>query len=418
MAGRMAGFGDKQAPADTPFIVRSDPAHTIHQLPKGNLSDAKPRAAASACDEAIGEALPVPGSGAVSTLKPPPQASVATARKPSAKRKRRAGASTAAKKSARGKKSNIAPHASANATDALLAANDVTLQAQDQGRGNAATRAKTGEQNQTQPSTVVGPDSEQMQVVYRMVNYMIETFTEPKLVRDIVDAVALCTAEHKKNIRTFAHLPGSILDHLLDVLEPTEFIRVFNLFKPSSVHGSGGTASTGLMSPDYNASKASNATSESNPAASGTGMNYQTSPGGLAIGSSFTMMADREYIPDLLEAAVGYGFHLAALHPDSRDVDMHTFLTQGASTVLEMNLMERRLLWKYLMNKESDNHPHHSNGASPHSRTREPFSSTPSHRSSQASMNQSDSDQSLGAVAGDFHAAQPQSPHISESVEV
>jgi hypothetical protein len=71
-----------------------------------------------------------------------------------------------------------------------------------------------------------------------------------------------------------------------------------------------------------------------------------------------------------------------------------------------------------LMNKESDNHPHHSNGASPHYGTGEPFSSTPSHRSSQAPMNQSASDQSPGAVAGDFHVAQPQSPHISESVEV
>jgi hypothetical protein len=58
----------------------------------------------------------------------------------------------------------------------------------------------------------------------------------------------------------------------------------------------------------------------------------------------------------VIEAAVGFGFHLARLHPWSMDVDLQTFLTQGAATVTQMTSFERMWLWKYLLNG-GNSHP-------------------------------------------------------------
>jgi hypothetical protein len=185
----------------------------------------------------------------------------------------------------------------------------------------------------------VGIDSSQMEIVNKMVQHMCQTTEDAKVAGDIIGIVEYCKEEHGKNDRAFAHLPGAIMDHLLEILEPEIVLRSFNLFRPSRPPSPASGAMPGAsQEKKEHKSEPPRSLFPSNPK--------------LRARQSQTniMIVESDYVPNVIEAAVGFGFHLARLYPQSMDVDLHPFLAQGAVTVAKMTSYERMWLWKYLMN--------------------------------------------------------------------
>jgi hypothetical protein len=191
----------------------------------------------------------------------------------------------------------------------------------------------------------VGIESSQMGVVNRVVDYMCHTTQDAKLVGRIMSVVDYCKDEHLKKERAFAHLPGAILEHLLEIVEPDAFLHAFHLFRPSRPPSFQPAQPPSIVhmqetSQDQEGRKREPPSSEL--PASHRRLARQPE-------ASF-MIVESDYVPNVIEAAVGFGFHLARLHPWSMDVDLQTFLTQGAATVTQMTSFERMWLWKYLLN--------------------------------------------------------------------
>jgi hypothetical protein len=173
-------------------------------------------------------------------------------------------------------------------------------------------------------NTVVGPDSTEMIAIKRMLIYLEETSSDVVLVRSFHKVVEDSEKHHAKGQAKYKHLPGAIFEGLIenvggDVFGPIykasrtfEHERVKALYPQESASGS----------LEYEALTAS-----------GIGM------------------------PNLLQVAVGYGFHLARMSMLNRghDIcgDIEELMESGAETALNMKDDERFLFWKYMIDSQS-----------------------------------------------------------------
>ena len=186
------------------------------------------------------------------------------------------------------------------------------------------------------PGHIIGPASNQMQTVHQMFAYMQSTYTDTDLVEEIREMVNFCTERHFNGDKAYKNLPGAILDHALEILSPDEFIRVFELFRSSCRKNSPSAAL-----PDSLQQR----TLEKPPA---TASYETTTEVNVPEPSPVPSPIYSSYLPNLVEAGVGYGFHLASNLQSDIDIDLPTYLLQGAQTVVDMPLSERRLFWQYL----------------------------------------------------------------------
>mmetsp|Transcript_9955 Transcript_9955/g.13130 ORF Transcript_9955/g.13130 Transcript_9955/m.13130 type:complete len:157 (+) Transcript_9955:149-619(+) len=123
--------------------------------------------------------------------------------------------------------------------------------------------------------------------------------------------------KHEKGVHRYRNLPGAVFERAVDVLGAVEFQRLF---------------------------KASQQKLKNSPHPKRTRVEE----------------VGKASIPNLIETAVGYGFHLARihfLHDSSNASNVHDILMQGVNTVNRMSEVERAQFWKYMVDSSVHQRP-------------------------------------------------------------
>jgi hypothetical protein len=89
---------------------------------------------------------------------------------------------------------------------------------------------------------IVGPESNQMKRILRMIVYMQEVGADPSLLNQIKSIVDSAEQKHLRKTFSFEHFPGAIFDGLLTVLTASDFLCVFQVsasFEHPRIHEMG-----------------------------------------------------------------------------------------------------------------------------------------------------------------------------------
>jgi hypothetical protein len=171
----------------------------------------------------------------------------------------------------------------------------------------------------------VGPDSTEMIAIKRMLIYLEETSSDVVLVRTFHKIVEDSEKRHAIGQAKYKHLPGAIFERLVEQV--------------------GGA----VFGPIYKASRhfEHKRVKEMFP--------QESAPGSLEYED---LTASGIGMPNLLQVAVGYGFHLARMsmlnhgHDDTCE-NIQELMESGAETALSMKDDERFLFWKYMIESPS-----------------------------------------------------------------
>ena len=175
-------------------------------------------------------------------------------------------------------------------------------------------------------SGVVGPDSEEMLVVERMMIYLEETCDNAQLVQTFRKVVKDCETGHAKGQVKYKHLPGAIFERLVEQVDGPTFKHIYQASRDFD------HPRVRELYPD-----------DSTMVVPRSSLDYQQLTSSSGIG-----------MPNLLQVAVGYGFHLARMSMlNHADVDesatIQELMESGAETALNMKEDERFLFWKYMI---------------------------------------------------------------------
>jgi len=226
---------------------------------------------------------------------------------------------------------------------------------------------KQEDEQATPAADAVGLDSEQMQTVQRMVEYMHQTCGDAAFTQKIDGIVKYCTDRHLKGDATFMHLPGSILDHLVEVVDGAELLQIFR-YATRTLEGvkgedgddsqrSGGVVPAAAAAaalpkkpaprskPKKKGRKTTSASTE--PSATAT-----ASPSSTAVPTTSTDPGS----PNLLQLGVAYGYHLARLE-GRYGSGIRQIVEDGSDAVWKMSPEERRLFWKYMLETTAATNP-------------------------------------------------------------
>jgi hypothetical protein len=172
--------------------------------------------------------------------------------------------------------------------------------------------------------TVVGPDSTEMIAIKRMLIYLEQTSSDVALVRSFHNIVEDCKKRHTKGQAKYKHLPGAIFERLIEQVGGEVFGPIYKASR---------TFEHQRVKAMYPQESASGSLEYEDLTANGIGM------------------------PNLLQIAVGYGFHLARMsmlnHGQDACEDIEELMESGAETALNMKDDERFLFWKYMVESQS-----------------------------------------------------------------
>ena len=160
------------------------------------------------------------------------------------------------------------------------------------------------------PPLVVGPDSEQMKMIERIMVYLEESKTEQQNVLDsFYHCKKECEIRHARREMRYLHLPGAIFEMFVEHIGGAAFLRI------------------------YKKSQTFDHPRQQQAAAFPSTANKAVPP------------------PNLLHIAVGYGMHLTQQQQlDSADKGMEEMVKDGASAVLKMREEDRQVFWNHLLN--------------------------------------------------------------------
>jgi len=178
-----------------------------------------------------------------------------------------------------------------------------------------------------QSDSVIGPDSMQMMSIERMIVFLQETCDDKALIQKVQDAVEDCKNRHNKGEFKYMNLPGAIFERLVETVGGTDF---WSMYKASQDFDHPRLHEMGIGS----VSEAGSVCSSDDLSNNVSQLTTSSAPG----------------LPNLLQVAVGYGFHLARLHlMEGTESNMQDLLVNGTNVVLEMKEEERYLFWKYML---------------------------------------------------------------------
>ena len=163
---------------------------------------------------------------------------------------------------------------------------------------------------------VIGPDAPQMTPVHRLMESLKCDDSNAEMCDRVKKIIEECQLKHAKGYHNYKNLPGAIFDRISKELGASEFQRLFRI------------------SQDYGNTIASSLT--------------EASPPRIAE----TQHVTKFHTPSVVEAAVGYGFHLARIHfmhDSETNSSMHELLQQGVETVTRMSKVERTQFWKFMI---------------------------------------------------------------------
>ena len=274
------------------------------------------------------------------------------------------------------------------------------------GNGNASTKpASSGAagKKKTDPSSgkvavappgeqaqVVGPGSEQMKTTMRMIECIRDRFRgDAGMLDKLRQILNYCTERHHSGDAPYRHLPGAILEHLVDVVDGGYLAQVYQQAKSMNPNGkiivpsasesiapghfcaaaagpvptshsdqqeNADSAATAAAAAAATAKEAPGSSLETASAASDLSSNGNavaaTSVGTnpvAAMAGGPSQPAAAVVAPNLLQIAVAYGYHLGRNNlPNIPNATAHELAQQGAETVWRMSPEERCLLWRYI----------------------------------------------------------------------
>jgi hypothetical protein len=170
----------------------------------------------------------------------------------------------------------------------------------------------------------VGPDSTEMIAIKRMLIYLEETSSDVVLVRTFHKIVEDSEKRHAKGQAKYKHLPGAIFERLVEQVGGAVFGPIYKASR---------TFEHERVKEMYPQELVTGSLDYEDLTASGIGM------------------------PNLLQIAVGYGFHLARMsmlnHGHDTCENIEDLMESGAETALNMKDDERFLFWKYMIESQS-----------------------------------------------------------------
>lgn len=188
-------------------------------------------------------------------------------------------------------------------------------------------QSSCNEENDSKKSktdAVVGPDSTEMIAIKRMLIYLEQTSSDVALVRSFHNIVKESEKRHTKGQAKYKHLPGAIFERLIEQVGGEVFMPIYKASR---------TFEHEHINAIYQQESASGSLDYEDLTASGIEM------------------------PNLLQVAVGYGFHLARMsmlnHGHDTCEDIEELMESGAETALNMKDDERFLFWKYMVESQS-----------------------------------------------------------------
>jgi hypothetical protein len=176
---------------------------------------------------------------------------------------------------------------------------------------------------------LVGPDSWQMAVVFRMVVYLEETAVENESLEKIEKihiAIDHCKANHAKRSPKYLHLPGAVFEELVNLLGGPEFLHLYKSAK------------------NFHHPRLEEVRSR------------QLSATNIRLISKKIISNEMNATPNLIQIAIAYGWYLSTKkNMQTADSAMvKDAFEQGSLLILQMSEETRANLWnKIVLN---DNH--------------------------------------------------------------
>ena len=206
-------------------------------------------------------------------------------------------------------------------------------------------------------SDLVGPDSEQMKTLQRILIYIEETFHDDELNANLQMVVDECTFRHMTMDESkFHNLPGAIFEHALEFMDASmfrqAFVEVKNFHHPRLLE-------LDLLPPESDDDKTVPkilVEADMKPDAE------QEEPFPKTLVQANMNPDTKRTASNILQTAIGYGYYLARYQPlqsGKRVYDIRQLTKDAADTVLHMSSNDIERFWKILCaahEKETLNH--------------------------------------------------------------